>query len=146
VSSEREITITGPGGEKRVVTVSWHERQWNECGCSRTECTIHLRAEGFDIKSVGYDIFEAFCGIRDQLAAQSFYPLCYGASRSCYLSGMLRDMSGGHVVYKLQPGRPVSTKDIVNIFDSGPGVEVATVAQQKAFWLKFLAGETEQPL
>jgi hypothetical protein len=84
---QRDITLVSPGGTKRSATVSCHARHWNEGSFSRRECTIQLRAEGFDIHSAAYDFFEAFCGIRDQLSVHDFYPLCYGASRCVYPSG-----------------------------------------------------------
>jgi hypothetical protein len=71
-----EITIVGAAGTRRFASVSCHERYWNEGGFSRRECSIQLRAEGFDIHSADDDFFEAFCVIRDQLAVDDFYPLC----------------------------------------------------------------------
>jgi len=118
-------------------TVSCHVQHWNEGNFNRRECTIELRAEGFDIRSTAFDFFEAFCGIRDQLAAQDLYPLCYGASRCVYPSGTSRDTGAGLSAYKLQMGRPVRSEEIVGIFATGPDVEVATVAAQRAFWLEW---------
>jgi hypothetical protein len=129
--------MIGPGGKKLAATVSCHVHHWNEGNVSRRECTIELRAEGFDIQSTAFDFFEAFCGIRDQLAAQDLYPLCYGASRCVYPSGMLRDTGAGLCAYKLQLGRPVRSEEIIGIFATGPDVEVATVAAQRAFWLEW---------
>ena len=143
---QRDITLVSPGGTKRSATVSCHARHWNEGSFSRRECTIQLRAEGFDIHSAAYDFFEAFCGIRDQLSVHDFYPLCYGASRCVYPSGMLRDMGSGLAAYKLQMGQPVRSQDVVYIFETGPDVEVATVAAQKAFWSQWLKPRTRQLL
>jgi len=128
----------GPGGEKRTATLSCHRHFWNEGSYDRRECTIQLRAEGFDIHSTAHDFFEAFCGIRDQLAAHDFYPLCYGASRCVYPSGMLRDMVSGLTAYKLQMGKSAGLEDHVDIFETGPDVEVVTVAAQRAFWSEWL--------
>lgn len=122
--SMREITLVGPSGEKRPATVSCDERHCNEKGYSRRECTIQLRADGFDLQSAAWDFFGAFCGIRDQLAVNGFYPLCYGASRCVYPSGLLRDMALGLEAYRMQIGRAVRAEDAVNIFDTGPDVEL----------------------
>ena len=138
MDSKKEIAIIGPNGEKRAASLSWYERRWTEGDCNPTECVIDFRADGFDIQTRGFDVFDAFCKLRDQLAAHGFYPFCYGASRYVHASGMLRDFSGGHLAYKFQMGRPVLPEDIVDIFATGPDVEVSTVAEQKAFWLKFL--------
>jgi hypothetical protein len=134
----QKITLVGRDGNELVATVSSHERHWNEGGFSRRECAIELCAEGIDIHSAADDFFEAFCGIRDQLAAHDFYPLCYGASRCVYPSGLLRDMGSGLEAYKLQMGKPVCEEDIVNIFENGPDVEVATVSAQRAFFVEWL--------
>jgi hypothetical protein len=95
---------------------------------------------GFNISGVGSDFFEAFCGIRDQLATHGFYPLCYGASLNVFPSPMSRDMSAEMVAYKMQPGRPVEVKDLVDIFETGPDLQISTVAAQKPFWSKWLHG------
>ena len=78
--------------------------------------------------------FEAFCGIRDQLATKGFFPLCYGASRCVYPSGICRDWSAGLIAYRMEMGKAVSRGSVVNIFDTGPDVEVATVAAQRAIF------------
>lgn len=134
IMSKREITLVGPSEEKRVATVSCDVRHWNEKGFSRRECRIELRANGFDLHSAAWDFFEAFCGIRDQLSTKGVFPLCYGASRCVYPSGMLRDMAAGLTAYRMQMGKAIGRGDEVNIFDNGPDVEVATVAAQRAFF------------
>jgi hypothetical protein len=63
-----------------------------------------------------------------------FFPLCYGASQCFYPSGLCRDMAAGLIAYRMQMGRAVRRGDEVNIFDTGPDVEVATVAAQPAFF------------
>jgi hypothetical protein len=134
---EREITLVGPNGERRAANVFCDQRDWSENGFSRRECRIELCADEFDLQSAAWDFFEAFCGIRDQLATQGFFPLCYGASRCVYPSGLCRDMSAGLIAYRMQMGRGVRKGDEVNIFDTGPDVEVATVAEQKESWCKW---------
>lgn len=132
--SKREITLVGPGGEKRTAAVSCSLRHWSEQKFSRRECSIRLQADGFDLQSAAWDFFEAFCEIREQLAAKDFFPVCYGASRCVYPSGMCRDMANGAQAYRLQVGKAVREADLVNIFDTGPDVEVSTVTQQREFF------------
>jgi hypothetical protein len=105
---------------------------------------IELRADEFDLHSAAWDFFEAFCGIRDQLATKGFFPLCYGASRYVYPSGLCRDWSAGLIAYRMEMGRVVRKGDEVKIFDTGQDVEVATVAEQKAFWRKWLNAPRKQ--
>jgi hypothetical protein len=142
---ERKITILGPGDNKRAAMLACDIRDWTEGGLRHTESIIRLLSEGFDIASAASDFFEAFCGIREQLAAQDFYPLCYGASRNVYPSGMCRDMAAGEKAYKMQIGKPVGLEDLVEIFETGPDVEVSTVAAQKAFWHEWLRSNRKYP-
>src|SRR4028119_964960 len=67
-------------------------------------CTLTLRYQGKEITTSEADYFEALCSIRKQLEAEGLRPLCYGASRQCFPSGMARDMGAGLKVYKLQLG------------------------------------------
>jgi hypothetical protein len=47
---------------------------------------------------------------------------------------MCRDMANGVQAYRLQVGKAVREADLVNIFDTGPDVEVSTVTQQREFF------------
>jgi hypothetical protein len=132
---QREITIVGSNGEKQAATVSCHEYRTKRG--RRREFSIQLRAEGFNLDCTAGDFFEAFCRIREQLAALDFYPLCYGASRNVYPSGMCRDWSSGLTAYKVQIGK-VRQEDLVGIFETGPDVEVTTVAAQREFHTEWL--------
>lgn len=131
---KRKITLVGPIGEKLAASVCCDQRDWSENGFSRRECKVELRADGFDLQSIAWDFFEALCGIREQLATKGFFPLCYGASRCVYPSGICRDWDAGLIAYRLEMGRAVYRGDEVDIFDTGPDVEVATVAAQRAFF------------
>ncbi len=130
---QHEITIANASGAKGLGVVSGDSRHWLEGGFRRRECRLHLRYEGAELLGIGNDFFDAFCRIREQLAERGLVPMCYGASRRVYPSGMGRDMGGGLKAYKLEMGRPTRREDLVAIFDTGPDVEIATVADQKAF-------------
>jgi len=86
------------------------------------------------IEADATDYFEAFCQIRLQLEPEKLVPFCYGASRNVYPSGMGRDMGKGLKAYRVTPGKPATMKDLVNIFDQGPDVVPASVADQKKYW------------
>ena len=129
---ERQIVLLGPNNSQRTAQIVCFRRASKNS--PRKEPTIRLLSDGFDITVSASDFFQALCGIRDQLAAHGFFPLCYGASRNVYPSGMLRDMAEGISAYRLTIGKAVSIEDLVNIFETGPDLEVSTVAAQKAFW------------
>jgi len=82
------------------------------------------------------------CVIRRSLEQSSWHLLCYGASKNVYPSGMSRGMgSRGHMAYKLQFGQQARMADLVNIFDTGPDVQPASVAEQQEYfeeWLRSL--------
>lgn len=100
-----------------------------------------LRFAGKEITACEDDLFEAFCTIRKQLESAGLQPLCYGASRDVFPSRMSRDMGEGLKAYRLRAGNPARTKDLVSIFDSGPDIDPASVAEQETYyaqWLKSL--------
>ena len=106
------------------------------------ECRLTLEYQDTNLTAVGDDYFEAMCRIRQQLEPVGWLPVCYGASRHVYPSGMARNMGcRGLKAYKLRIGCPASTKDLVAIFDAGPDVEPTTVTEQAEFyagWLRSL--------
>jgi hypothetical protein len=87
------------------------------------------------------DFFEALCLIRVQLEPRGLRPVCYGASRNVWPSGMARDMSRGLKAYRTRIGERASLSNLVRIFDTGPDVEPVSVEEQKAYhnqWLTSL--------
>ena len=106
------------------------------------ECRLILQYQDTDLPAVGDDYFEAMCRIRKHLEPVGWLPLCYGASRHVYPSGMARNMGcRGLKAYKLRIGCHASSKDLVGIFDVGPDIEPATVTEQAEFyegWLRSL--------
>jgi hypothetical protein len=106
------------------------------------ECRLALQYQDSELTAVADDYFEAMCRIRQQLEPTGWIPLCYGASRQVYPSGMARNMGcRGLKAYKLRIGCHASPKDLVAIFDVGPDVEPVTVIEQAEFykgWLRSL--------
>lgn len=88
------------------------------------------------------DYFASLALVRRDLEAEGWLLGCYGASKNVYPSGMCRDMGGGLSAYKLQLGQRARTMDLVDIFDTGPDVEPATVDDQADFNRRWLASRT----
>ncbi len=106
---------------------------------------LTLRYAGQIITATEDDYFEAMCTIRKRLEAEGLMPLCYGASRTAFPSGMSRGMGLGLQVYKLRMGEQARTVDLVSIFATGPDVEPSTVSEQRAFfgdWITSLRHRT----
>lgn len=100
---------------------------------TETDCTLTLTFQGRRYTSTAGDYFDAFCLVRLQLEQEGILPICYGASRTVYPSGMCRDMARGATGYKLTIGQHGRQEDFVSLFASGSDVEPATVAEQQAY-------------
>ncbi len=88
------------------------------------------------------DCFEALILLRLELEPLGLIPLCWGASLHVYPSELSRIMGVGDIAYRLTLGQFARSADQVNIFDDGPGLVVATVAEQEEFtraWFDSLA-------
>ena len=96
-------------------------------------CSLELAFAGKRISASGLDFFEALLSLRRQLEQESTFLLVYGASRSVWPSGMTRSMGSGSRAYRITLGKPALGKDMVSIFESGPDVEPATIAEQERY-------------
>src|SRR2546421_5691675 len=85
------------------------------------------------------DVFECLCRLRTNLDREGTRLCCNGARLNVWPSGMARDMGGGSKAYVLQIGRRASIDDLVDIFDSAPIEDIATVAEQRRFTEEWLA-------
>jgi hypothetical protein len=113
-------------------------RRWHEGQFSRRRCNIILKFNGTEIAGSDTDFFEALCRVRERLELLGLVPLCYGASRNVFPSGMARDMGDGLKAYRLDLGVPKSINGMVEIFDTGPDVDPVPVAVQRQFYDAFL--------
>jgi len=99
-------------------------------------CWIRLTAEGIDEVSTASDYFESFADVRRRLVKKGIFPLCYGASRDIWPSGMARDMGQGLRGYRLVIGQ--QAKEMRGIFETGEGIDPATPEEQKEFSAKWI--------
>lgn len=102
---------------------------------------LSLQFRGKEISSNDNDFFGAMCSIRKVLEEEGALLRCYGASKNVYPSGMSRSMGSGDKAYKMTMGAPSKLTDLVSIFDTGPDVDPATIAEQEAFhdaWIESL--------
>lgn len=101
-------------------------------------CHVRLSYRGKFIEAAASDYFEAFSQVRLQLESENLIPVCHGASLDVFPSGMCRDMSGGLSAYRLKLRKSPDRVDLVRIFETGPDVKPATVADQRNFFEKWL--------
>lgn len=93
-------------------------------------------------RAVAVDGFEALIALRLELEPLGLAPVCWGASLQVYPSDASRSVGIGDSAYRLTLGQFARAADRVNIFDAGPGLVVATVAEQEDFsraWFDSLA-------
>jgi hypothetical protein len=106
---------------------------WEESPENPELVKLCLEFRGKQISSNADDFFEAMCAIRKVLENEGALLRCYGASKNVYPSGMSRSMGTGEKAYKMTMGSPARLADLVSIFDTGPDVAPATLAEQEAF-------------
>ena len=126
----------------KVILVS--ERRSPQIAAARVhvdsdDCQIDLSFDGHSMTGTGDDFFEAFCRIREQLEPMGLLPNCYAAHLHAFPSGMSRDMGGGVKLYRLTLGSQARTDDLIHMFETDDDVSPSTVADQRAFFDKWLA-------
>ena len=130
--SIRLATSTGS-----VVPATLHcEARYGDGAAFERTCVIKLLCERCEVDGEGPDFFEAFCRVREAIESHGLTPLCYGASRNVFPSGMARDMGDGLSAWKLSLRQP--TTEPVDIFAEGADVEPVSVATQREFWEAWL--------
>ena len=71
---------------------------------SDESCRLTLQWVNREVHAEASDYFEALCHIRTQLELEELRPVCYGASRNVYPSGMARSMGLGLKAYRTRLG------------------------------------------
>lgn len=128
----KDVEVEFPGN-KRI-----HGRFliWEEIIDGPELVKLSLQYDGREITSIDSDFFSAMVPIRRSLEPEGGRLLCYGASRNVYPSGMSRSMGAARKAYKLEMGSQAKNSDLVCIFDAGPDMIPATVAEQEEFFQK----------
>jgi hypothetical protein len=142
IQRQHDVGVVDESGVRQTGTLLYKIRHWSEGGFSRRECQILLRFNNLEIEGQGTDLFNAFCCVREKLAEMKLKPLCYGASRNVYPSGMLRD-TGAATAYRLRGGVSPNVEDIVGIFNEGPDMDLVSVTEQRLFWEDWLRHATQ---
>ena len=116
------VTLAGKGAGEAEISF------WDE-GHNRS--FLRLWNDQIDITEEESTTWGAFRQVRLKLETRGLLVATYGGSRTVFPSGMGIDMSGGIISYFHSPGQRGGR--LVDIFHTGPDVEPATVAQQRAF-------------
>ena len=129
----RQILLRDKEVQLLPATVELGVKDWSENNQRYTECRIKLTWSGGEVECIAGIFFECFKRVREKLAKQGIYPLCYGASRKVVITGMAAEMGLGLKVYKAEIGSFPSRKQLVSIFDYGEDIESVTVEVQEKF-------------
>ena len=95
---------------------------------------------GRTIEREANDLFEALIQLREELAKLGAVPLCAGARRDVFPSGMSRSMGGARKAYVTRAGQDPGAADLVDIFEVARD-NIGSVAEQAAFhrdWIESL--------
>ena len=141
-----QIDLADETGTRIPAILDCEAKYWNEGNFTRRSCTIHLEFKDEQMAATDRDFFEALCSLREKLAKHGLSPLCYGASRNVFPSGMLRDMGNALRAYRLRMGHR-GNAGIVRIFDSGDDLDIVSVETQRQFhkeWLQSFGNAIEQ--
>ncbi|MGA2348582.1 MAG: hypothetical protein ABSF93_21400 [Candidatus Sulfotelmatobacter sp.] len=134
VSMLLEYKIRLIGGEKEeIAEVTCEDRG--------RLCHIAVCYRDKKIEESASDFFEALCGVRARLEKEGLNLFCYGSSLDVRPSGMGRDMGLGMQAYRMTIGKVAQISDLVGIFDVGPGITPATVAEQKEYFERWRKSE-----
>jgi hypothetical protein len=107
---------------------------------ARTE-PFFLEVDGYGpgkLRVEAEDLFECLAKLRLDLEKDGAKVLCNGARADAFPSGMAREMSGGKKVYLLRMGEPANPNDLVNTFDEAPVDKIASVADQREYYLAWV--------
>jgi hypothetical protein len=79
------------------------------------------------------DFFDCLKQLRIWLQGRGIRPLCNGARRNAFVSGMSSQMGAGRLAYLVTPGQVPREEDLVDIFGEAAPADVVTVEEQEAF-------------
>lgn len=131
--SADEIKISLVGSDHRVFDAIFALQEQE--GRYRISCIF----DEHTLTATETDFFECLCSIRRQLETEGLRPLCYGAVRNAFPSGMARDMGRGLKVYLSALGVPGG--QLVDTFGYADGLVLSSVDEQASFhqqWMKSL--------
>jgi len=88
-------------------------------------------------EALGGDVFDALTRLRLEAERDGLQICCNGARRNAWCSGMQRDMGEGYVTYILEREQGSRQREARTLDPAPPG-EVASVAEQRAFFEEWL--------
>jgi hypothetical protein len=123
----------------KIVSASGQIREVAFCISRGDPCVVETgEYDNRKLRAEASDLFDCLVKIRLDLELEGAKILCNGARLDAFPSPMARDMGGGRKVYLLRMGEPAQLENLVNTFDEAPIEKIASVAEQKKFYLDWL--------
>lgn len=114
-------------------------RVWEEDPDDADAVRLELSAAGRTwVGSSPEGVFDALVKLRERLESAGLQINCNGAGQNVYPSPMSISMGGGAKAYRLSIGSPARSAELVNIFELSEGVNPVSLADQKAFYERWL--------
>jgi len=132
-----DLELIDVSGALLHATAEANLREWTEGGFRKSEVRLAFRWPGGESSGIDWHYHAALCRVRERLAEVGLTPRCYGACRNLVLSGMAVDMGLGRRGYLVRLGERSELSDLVDIFQAGPEMDLASVADQGAFRLEW---------
>lgn len=125
-----DILLSNAAGETipAVVYVSITYRD----GDGQRDCRLRIAWADGNVEAVEFSVYHAFASAREQLEPLGLMPQCYGACPEVQVSGAAVDLGDGTIAYRMNDPQ-VRWGPMVNIFDTGPDISPAPVAEQRNF-------------
>lgn len=134
ISESFHIHLKDSGGTEIPATAEVRITHRDEpTGGWARQCRVQIAWPDGNVEATDRSVYHAFAAVREQLEPLGLVPLCYGACAEVQVSGMAVEMSDGIIAYRLSDPRDGWGGPTVNIFDTGPDISPASVAEQRQY-------------
>jgi hypothetical protein len=141
---DRDVVVIRDDRPEQTRLRGWLDGYDGPVPTYRIELVARVGSYTCPYTATGPDMFEALVRLRRQLEPDGLMVAVQGSRRDAYPSGMARDMGGGMGVYVMRPGLTVRLEYMVQTLDDAPPDQLATVAEQQAFFTAWLAEPKNQ--
>lgn len=141
-----ETTVDAKVRVEREVLTSSGERQPISLAYARcTPWPLDVRfADGSSRHFREWTLWHNVLKLREELESVGSRLLCVASLPNVVVSGMLLDMLGGQIVYRVHMGQIARSEDQIEVFQPAAPGDVGTVADQNYFKAQWLGSSRKQ--
>ncbi len=132
-TEDYEISLVSRSGERERGQIEVEVLDETRDGLRHRPCTVRLRWRDHCLEATKSDVYHAFQEVREALESFGLIPDCYGSCQDVQVSGMLADMAGGSMAYRMSERPGLHGPPVVCIFSTEPGLKLETVRVQQAW-------------